>query len=191
MEPLNAIAGNSRSRGGVLDAATAARFEQTALPHLDAAYTLARHLLRNEQDAEDAVQEAFLRAIRHFDGYRGGDMRAWVLTIVRRSCYTWLRRHRGERETTEFDETIHHAPAAVEDPEAQALHGALREALAQAIAELPVEFREVVVLRDVQGLSYGEIAEVVGIPIGTVMSRLSRARQRLQRALPIEDYRRN
>lgn len=174
-----------------MDAATAARFEQTALPHLDAAYTLARHLLRNEQDAEDAVQEAFLRAIRHFDGYRGGDMRAWVLTIVRRSCYTWLRRHRAERETTEFDETIHQAPAAAEDPEAQALHGALREALAQAIAELPVEFREVVVLRDVQGLTYGEIAEVVGIPIGTVMSRLSRARQRLQRALPIEDYRRN
>lgn len=174
-----------------MDAATAARFEQTALPHLDAAYTLARHLLRNEQDAEDAVQEAFLRAIRHFDGYRGGDMRAWVLTIVRRSCYTWLRRHRGERENTEFDETIHHAPAAAEDPESQALHGALREALAQAIAELPVEFREIVVLRDVQGLSYAEIAEVVGIPIGTVMSRLSRARQRLQRALPIEDYRRN
>jgi RNA polymerase sigma-70 factor, ECF subfamily len=185
------IAGNSRPRGGVLDAATAARFEQTAVPHLDAAYTLARHLLRNEQDAEDAVQEAFLRAIRHFDGYRGGDMRAWVLTIVRRSCYTWLRRHRGERENTEFDETIHHAPAAAEDPESQALHGALREALAQAIAELPVEFREIVVLRDVQGLSYAEIAEVVGIPIGTVMSRLSRARQRLQRALPIEDYRRN
>jgi RNA polymerase sigma-70 factor, ECF subfamily len=174
-----------------LDPATAARFEQTALPHLDAAYTLARHLLRNEQDAEDVVQEAFLRAIRHFDGYRGGDMRAWLLTIVRRACYTWLRRTRAGRETAEFDETIHHAPAVVDDPEAQALQGALREALAQAIAELPVEFREVIVLRDVQGLSYAQIAEVAGIPIGTVMSRLSRARQRLQRALPIEDYRRN
>jgi RNA polymerase sigma-70 factor (ECF subfamily) len=174
-----------------VDAATAARFEQTALPHLDAAYTLARHLLRNEQDAEDVVQEAFLRAIRHFDGYRGGDMRSWLLTIVRRSCYTWLRRHRSGLETTEFDESLHHVPDAPPDPEAQAVRGALREALARAIAELPVEFREVVVLRDVQGLSYAEIADVVGIPIGTVMSRLSRARQRLQRALPIEDYRRN
>ncbi len=118
-------------------------------------------------------------------------MRAWLLTIVRRACYTWLRRNRPGRETAEFDETIHHAAAVVDDPEAQALQGALREALAQAIAELPVEFREVLVLRDVQGLSYAQIAEVAGIPIGTVMSRLSRARQRLQRALPIEDYRRN
>ena len=174
-----------------MDAATAARFEETALPHLDAAYTLARHLLRNEHDAEDVVQDAFLRAIRHFGGFRGGDMRAWLLTIVRNTCYSWLRRHRTDTQATEYDEMAHDAPRTVDDPESEMLRGALREALDQAIANLPIEFREVVILRDVQGLSYSEIAEVAGIPVGTVMSRLSRARQRLQRVLPIEDYRRN
>jgi RNA polymerase sigma-70 factor, ECF subfamily len=174
-----------------VDAATAARFEKTALPHLDAAYTLARHLLRNEHDAEDVVQDAFLRAIRHFDGYRGGDMRAWLLTIVRHTCYSWLRRHRPESQTTEFDDEVHDMPTTATNPESEMLRGALRDALDQAIANLPLEFREIVILRDVQGLSYAEIAEVAGIPVGTVMSRLSRARQRLQRVLPIEDYRRN
>jgi RNA polymerase sigma-70 factor, ECF subfamily len=174
-----------------VDPVNAARFEETALPHLDAAYTLARHLLRNDHDAEDVVHDAYLRAIRHFAGYRGGDMRAWLLTIVRNTCYSWLRRHRAQPDSAEYDENLHDAPGASEDPEAEVLRGALREALDQAIAALPVEFREVVILRDVQGLSYAEIAEVAGIPVGTVMSRLSRARQRLQRALPIEDYRRN
>ena len=174
-----------------MDPAKAARFEETALPHLDAAYTLARHLLRNDHDAEDAVHDAYLRAIRYFDGYRGGDMRAWLLTIVRNTCYTRLRRRRAQPDSAEYDETLHDAPGLIEDPEAEVLRGALRDALEQAIASLPVEFREVVILRDVQGLSYAEIAEVAGIPVGTVMSRLSRARQRLQRALPIEDYRRN
>jgi RNA polymerase sigma-70 factor, ECF subfamily len=167
---------------------TLARFEETVLPHLDAAYTLARYLLRNEHDAEDAVQDAYLRAFRHFDGYRGGDMRAWLLTIVRRTCYNWLRQHTADTRMTEFDEAVHGDPRTANDPETAMLRGALREALDQAIDRLPVEFREVVILRDLQGWSYAEIAEVVGIPVGTVMSRLSRARQRLQRALPVEDY---
>ncbi len=174
-----------------MDPSAVARFEETALPHLDAAYTLARHLLRNEDDAEDVVQDAYLRALRHFGGYRGGDMRAWLLTIVRRTCYSWLRRHKMDVLSTEFDEAVHADSRTVEDPEEEMLRGALRDALDQAIEGLPVEFREVVILREVQGLSYAEIAEVVGIPVGTVMSRLSRARQRLQRALPVEDYWRN
>jgi RNA polymerase sigma-70 factor (ECF subfamily) len=165
-----------------------ARFEETVLPHLDAAYTLARYLLRNEHDAEDVVQDAYLRAFRHFDGYRGGDMRAWLLTIVRRACYSWLRQHTADTRATEFDEAVHGDPRTANDPETEMLRGALREALDQAIDRLPVQFREVVILRDVQGCSYAEIAEVVGIPVGTVMSRLSRGRQRLQRALPVEDY---
>lgn len=174
-----------------MDPSEAARFEEAVLPHLDAAYTLARHLLRNDHDAEDVVQDAYLRAIRHFGGYRGGNTRAWLLTIVRNTCYSWFRRHHLDARATEFDETVHRDFRRAEDPEEEMLRGALREALDQAIEGLPVEFREVLILRDVQGLSYGEIAEVVGIPVGTVMSRLSRARQRLQRALPVEDYRRN
>ena len=171
-----------------MDPSALARFEDTVLPHLDSAYTLARHLLRNEHDAEDVVQDAYLRAVRHFEGYRGGNMRAWLLTIVRNTCYSWLRRHRPDAQAVEFDEAVHGEVG--DDPETELLRGALREALDQAIEGLPVEFREVVILRDVQGLSYTEIAEVARIPVGTVMSRLSRARERLQRALPIEDYRR-
>jgi RNA polymerase sigma-70 factor (ECF subfamily) len=106
-------------------------------------------------------------------------MRAWLLTIVRRTCYSWLRRHKMDVLSTEFDEAVHADSRTVEDPEEEMLRGALRDALDQAIEGLPVEFREVVILREVQGLSYAEIAEVVGIPVGTVMSRLSRARKRL------------
>jgi len=174
-----------------VDSTALVRFEETVLPHLDAAYTLARHLLRNEHDAEDVVQDAYLRAVRHFGGYRGGNVRSWLLMIVRHTCYSWLRRHKVDARSTEFDETVHGDLRIADDPEAQMLRGALREALDQAIEALPVAFREVVILRDVQGLSYGEIAEVVGIPVGTVMSRLSRARERLQRTLPVEDYGRN
>jgi RNA polymerase sigma-70 factor, ECF subfamily len=171
-----------------VDPSAAARFEETVLPHLDAAYTLARYLLRNDHDAEDVVQDAYLRAVRHFGGYRGGNARAWLLTIVRHTCYSWLQRHKVDARTTEFDETVHGETRTADDPEAEMLRGALGEALNQALDGLPVEFREVVILRDVQGLSYAEVAEVVGIPVGTVMSRLSRARQRLQRAVPVEDY---
>lgn len=174
-----------------VDPSTLARFEETVLPHLDAAYTLARYLLRNDDDAQDVVQDAYLRAVRHFGGHRGGNTRAWLLTIVRHTCYSWLRRHKADAGAIEFDEALHSDAGVGDNPEADAVRGALGEALNQAIDALPVEFREVLVLRDVQGLSYAEIAEVVRIPVGTVMSRLSRARQRVQRALPIEDYRRS
>jgi len=174
-----------------VDSTALVRFEETVLPHLDAAYTLARHLLRNEHDAEDVVKDAYLRAVRHFGGYRGGNVRSWLLMIVRHTCYSWLRRHKVDARSTEFDETVHGEARTADDPEAEMLRGALGEALNQALDGLPVEFREVVILRDVQGLSYAEIAEVAGIPVGTVMSRLSRGRQRLQRALPVEDYGRN
>jgi RNA polymerase sigma-70 factor (ECF subfamily) len=177
---------NQHQSGDRVDPNALARFEETALPHLDAAYILARYLLPNEHDAEDVVQDAYLRAFRHFDGYRGGHVGTWLLTIVRRTCCSWLRQHSAD--TREFDEAVHGDPRTADDPETEMLRGALREALDHAIDRLPVEFREVVILRDLQGWSYAEIAEVVGIPMGTVMSRLSRARRRLQRALPVEHY---
>jgi len=161
-----------------------ARFESAVLPHLDAAYTLARYLTREGADAEDVVQEAMLRAIRGFEGFRGtdADARAWLLAIVRNTCFTWLRRNRPGGATL-FDESLHSAGVEEEHPEAALLRSAQRETLAQALDRLPPEFREVVVLRDVEGLSYKEIADVIGAPLGTVMSRLSRARDRLQRVL--------
>ena len=159
------------------------RFEAVVLPHLDAAYTLARYLTHDRHDAEDAVQDAFLRALRHFDGFRGGDARSWLLAIVRNTCYTFRQRNRRDTLTTEFDEELHSDPAESEETDAVALRGALRESLTQAVSRLPLEFREVIVLRELQGLSYKEISEVAGVPVGTVMSRLARARQRLQRAL--------
>lgn len=162
------------------------RFEQLMLPHLDAAYSLARYLVRDVHDAEDLVQDAYLRALRYFDSFRGGDERAWLLTIVRRTCYSWLKRRRDRPSLTEFDEAEHGVELG-KDPEAQAVDGALRDRLSRAVEALPIEFREVVVLRDVQDLSYKEIASVLGIPLGTVMSRLARARRRLQTMLPVED----
>jgi len=170
-----------------VEAQVSTQFEQTILPHLDAAYSLARYLVRDEHDAEDLVQDAYLRALRYFDSYRGGDERAWLLTIVRRTCYSWLRRRRDRAPATEFDETEHgSAPGA--DPEVQVVEAGLRDVLSRAIDALPIEFREVVVLRDVQDLSYKEIAGILGIPMGTVMSRLARARRRLQAMLPVEDF---
>jgi RNA polymerase sigma-70 factor (ECF subfamily) len=170
-----------------LDAQGIRRFEETVLPHLDAAYSLARYLVRDEHDAEDLVQDAYLRALRYFASYRGGDERAWLLTIVRRTCYTWLKRHRGRPAPAPFDETEHSVETGP-NPETKVMDGALRELLSRAVDDLPVEFREVVVLRDVQDLSYKEIARILGIPLGTVMSRLARARRRLQSALPVEDF---
>jgi RNA polymerase sigma-70 factor (ECF subfamily) len=162
-------------------------FEQLMLPHLDAAYSLARYLVRDPHDAEDLVQDAYLRALRYFDTFRGGDERAWLLTIVRRICYSWLKRHRDRPRSAEFDEAEHGVEPG-KDPEAQAVDGALRDRLSRAVEALPIEFREVVVLRDVQDLSYKEIATVLGIPLGTVMSRPARARRRLQVMLPVEDF---
>lgn len=162
------------------------RFETIVLPHLDAAYTLARHLTRNSADAQDVVQDAYLRALKYFDGFRGADAgegRAWVLAIVRNTAYTWRRRRRPETSATQFDERLHSGSAADAHPETAMLGTATRESLARELELLPPEFREAIVLRELQGLSYKEIADVTGVPVGTVMSRLSRARHRLQQAL--------
>ena len=158
------------------------RFEQVVLVHLDAAYNLARWLTRHDQDAEDVVQEACLRAYKFFAGYQGGDSRTWLLTIVRNTGYTWLRQNRGHELSAVFDEELHQvvADCAVLNPEVVFERSANVELLKAALEELPVEFREVMVLRELEDLSYKEIAQVVGVPIGTVMSRLNRARQRLQ-----------
>jgi RNA polymerase sigma-70 factor (ECF subfamily) len=157
------------------------RFEQVALPHLGAAYNLARWLVRNPQDAEDLVQSAVLRAYEAIGGFRGGDARAWLLAIVRNACYTWLRR--GSPEAAVFDEDIHTQGGEALNPERLALQKADVARLHAALEKLPVEFREVLVLRELEGFSYKEIGGIAGIPIGTVMSRLARARERLLREL--------
>lgn len=156
-------------------------FEKAVLPHLDAAYNLARWLLRNDADAEDVVQEASLRAFKFFGGYRGGDGRAWLLTIVRNTCYTWLQQNRAHELVTDFDEESHSVEHVT--PETIMLGSVDRQMLQDALEELPVEFREVVILRELEGLSYKEIAGVINVPTGTVMSRLARARKRLQHQL--------
>jgi RNA polymerase sigma factor (sigma-70 family) len=157
------------------------RFEEAVVPHLNAAYNLARWLTRNGDDAEDVVQEAYLRAFKSFDGFRGGDERAWLLTIVRNTCYTWLRANRPQERTISYDEEIHTTENASRNPETLLLENADHQLLKNALEELPLEFREVLVLRELEGLSYKEIAALAGIPVGTVMSRLARARERLQR----------
>ncbi|HEY9015833.1 MAG TPA: sigma-70 family RNA polymerase sigma factor [Gemmatimonadales bacterium] len=165
------------------------RFEAIVLPHLDAAYTLARYLTRHEHDAQDVVQDAYLRALKYFDGFRGAeaaDGRAWLLTIVRNTAFNWRRRYRQEASAAEFDEQLHSGSVEDVHPDATLSDVSARESLHQAIDRLPAEFREVIVLRELQGLSYQEIGEVTGVPVGTVMSRLSRARSRLRRALVTE-----
>ncbi len=159
------------------------RFEQALLPHLDAAYNLARWLTHDDQDAEDVVQEACLRALRFFGSFRGGEARPWLLAIVRNTCHDWLRRRGAINQITPFDEEIHSVQCAPESPEDLLLQRADRDALRQALAALPIALREVLVLRELEGLSYKAIAEVVAVPVGTVMSRLSRARARLQEQL--------
>jgi RNA polymerase sigma-70 factor (ECF subfamily) len=158
------------------------RFERAVLPHLEAAYNLARWLARNDHDAEDIVQEAYVRALTFFEGFRGEDGRAWLLSVVRNTCYTWLEKHRGRMPTVVLNEKVH-APSSTLNPEHLYLQQATGEELRSAVAELPLEFREVVVLRELEDLSYKEIAAVLGIPLGTVMSRLTRARARLQQSL--------
>ena len=157
------------------------RFEQLVLPHLDAGVNLARWLLRNRADAEDVVQDSMLRACRFFDGFRGGDARAWFLQIVRNGCYSWLDKNRPMELMTEFDEELHLRPSAT--PEAMAAQADEKKKLMEAIETLPPRSREVLVLRELEECSYKEIAEITGIPMGTVMSTLSRARERLQRIL--------
>jgi RNA polymerase sigma-70 factor (ECF subfamily) len=163
------------------------RFEQIVMPHLGAGYNLARWLTRNDDDAKDVVQEAYLRAVQAFDRYRGGDPRAWMLTIVRNTCYTWLRQNRA----TEAARPVDAGDGGIDDlagdpatqPEAQFIRDVDRQLLRDALDALPVEFREALVLRELEGFSYKEIADIVDVPLGTVMSRLARARQRLQQSL--------
>lgn len=163
------------------------------LPHLDDAYNLARWLTGNRSDAEDVVQEAFLKALKHFATYRGPEARAWLLTIVRRCCFSWLKVNRSQQLTFMEDEAIAEIagrptvvalhPKAVETPESQLNDKERRKHLNAAVENLPLAYREVVVLRDLQGLSYKEIAEIAEIPIGTVMSRLARGRDHLLKHL--------
>jgi RNA polymerase sigma factor (sigma-70 family) len=152
------------------------------LPHLGAAFTLARYLLREAADAEDAVQEAYLQALRNFGGFRGENPRAWLLTIVRRACYAWSDREGRFGRSTDPD-LIDELPGEDDDPETAVVRDELQQQLVRAVDDLPLPFREVIVLREIQDLSYQEIAEVTGAPVGTVMSRLARARRRLQRTL--------
>jgi RNA polymerase sigma-70 factor (ECF subfamily) len=151
------------------------------LSHLDAAYNLARWLTRDEHDAEDVVQESYMRAFRRFSTFKGGNGRAWLLTIVRNCSYDLLKRNGARNVDCEFDEEIHATNSMFShDPEV-ALMGQERTALVRnALADLPTEQREVLVLREMEGLSYNEIASATGAPLGTVMSRLSRARYQLQ-----------
>jgi RNA polymerase sigma-70 factor (ECF subfamily) len=160
-----------------------ARFEVSVLAHMDPAYNLARWLTRSGHDAEDLVQESLLRAFQAFQGFRGTDGRAWLLAIVRNTCYTWLRSNRQQDLTTEFDEEVHTLQGDVLNPEKLVLREGDNARVRQALEELPAEFREVLVLREIEGLSYKEISTVADIPVGTVMSRLARARGRLQRGL--------
>lgn len=148
------------------------------MPHFDAAHNLARWLTHNGADADDVVQEAYLRAFTFHESFRGGDARAWLLSIVRNTCYTWLSKNRAYQPIDEVDESRLVADGAA-TPETMQLRRADTESVRAALGQLPAEFREVLVLREMEGLSYKEIAEVSGLAIGTVMSRLSRARRRL------------
>jgi RNA polymerase sigma-70 factor, ECF subfamily len=165
----------------VLEGRDKLRFEQLVLPHLDSAVNLARWLLRNRDDAEDVAQEAILRAYRFFERFRGGDARAWLLQIVRNSCYSWLEKNRPLELAVEFNEELHEHPS--HNPETLATQADERRRLMKALESLPTRSREVLVLRELEGCSYQEISEIAGIPMGTVMSTLSRAREKVQRAL--------
>jgi RNA polymerase sigma-70 factor (ECF subfamily) len=163
------------------------RFEAVVLPHLDAGYALARWLTRNDADAADVVQEACLRAFRYFDGFRGGDAKSWLLRIVRRTCYNWLERNRpAELVPLEIEDdrdgSVHHPAAGAIDADALLQSRSDLRRLDLLIERLPAPLREAIVLRELQELDYRQIAEVTGVPIGTVMSRLHRARAALRRA---------
>jgi RNA polymerase sigma-70 factor, ECF subfamily len=167
----------------MLEQNPATNFERAVLPHLDAAYNLARWLMRNEQDAQDVAQEAYLRAFRFFPGFRGGDARAWLLKIVRNTCYTWLHANRLLQDAAEFDENVLPSGPCAPNPEEAALQKDSDILVRKALERLPPNFREVVVLRELEGMSYREIAAITGMPSGTVMSSLSRARSRLRQVL--------
>jgi RNA polymerase sigma-70 factor (ECF subfamily) len=155
-------------------------FDEIVLPHLDAAHNLARWLVRDSDHAEDVVQEACLRAFRYFGTFRGGNPRAWLLSIVRTTAFRWLQKNRAQQFAAEFNEELHSAGCESLSPETVLLQRADTQLLEQAMDRLPDRLREVLVLRELEGLSYKEIAEVVGMPMGTVMSTLFRARERFR-----------
>jgi RNA polymerase sigma-70 factor (ECF subfamily) len=165
------------------DADERVRFERALLPHLGAAYNLARWLTGSDHDAEDVVQDAYMRALKFFAGFHGSDGRAWLLAIVRNACYTWLKGKQVHGTPVSLDETVHTVPSQAGNPEALLVRQEEKQSALAAIEALPVELREVVVLRELEGLSYKDIAAIADIPVGTVMSRLARARERLQQSL--------
>ena len=160
-----------------------ATFEEAVLPHLDAAYNLAHWLTRNDTDAEDVVQEAYLRAFKFFGGFHGADGRSWLLAIVRNTCYTWMQHNRSPELSVPLDDELHEIESKDLNPEALLVQRADTLMVRQALEELPVEFREVLVLRELEEMSYRDIASITDLPLGTVMSRLARGRKRLQQAL--------
>ena len=159
------------------------KFEEAALPHLGEAYNLARWLTHNDTDAEDVVQEAYLRAFKHFGSFHGGDGRPWLLAIVRNTFYTWMQHNRSPELTIPFDDELHEIESKDLNPEALLLQSADTQLVREALEELPLEFREVLVLRELEEMSYKEIASVTDLRLGTVMSRLARGRKRLQQLL--------
>jgi RNA polymerase sigma-70 factor (ECF subfamily) len=156
-------------------------FEELFLPHLDAAYNLARWIVERDQDAQDVVQEAYTRALKSFSGFRGVNARAWLLTIVRNTAYNWIQKHSKENNLIPFDEKIHAVPANEQMSESS--YEKRRQQLQDALSRLPPDFREVLVLYEFEGWSYKEMASALNVPMGTVMSRLSRARRRLHEAI--------
>jgi RNA polymerase sigma-70 factor (ECF subfamily) len=160
-------------------------FEETVLPHLDAAFNYARWLTRNDADAEDVVQDACVRAMRFFSSLRDDDARAWLFTIVRNAWYSRVSRKANVAEGTRLNDGQDQRPDNALDPEERLLQQHTVGLVRAALEQLPVDFREVIVLREIEGLSYREIAEIAGVPIGTVMSRLARARERLQTILKL------
>jgi RNA polymerase sigma-70 factor (ECF subfamily) len=156
------------------------RFEEAILPHLDAAYNLARWLTGNEQDARDMAQESLLRAFRFFGNFRGGNPRAWLLTIVRNTVYTWFKQRQAHDRVLQADEAMEEFEDVAVNPAVLLERTANIELVRDAIAQLPTEFREAIVLREMENLSYKEIADIAGVRIGTVMSRIARGRRQLQ-----------
>jgi RNA polymerase sigma-70 factor (ECF subfamily) len=155
-------------------------FEEVILPHLNAAFNLARWLTRNEHDAQDVVQEAYLRAFKFFSSYRGGDGKSWLLEIVRNTCFTFHRREKHNVKSVEFDETTHTPSVNPPDAEEALVVASKKTILKDCIEGLPDAFRGILVMRELEGMSYRQISDVAGLPPGTVMSRLSRARKRLE-----------
>jgi RNA polymerase sigma-70 factor, ECF subfamily len=156
------------------------QFEETFLPFLDAAYNLARWIVQHDQDAQDVVQEAYLRAFKGFHGFRGGNGRAWLLTIVRNTAYSWINKHAADDRLVPYEEEKHAEIISFDQATREIVSEKRKEYLHNALRRLPTEYREVILLYEFEGLSYKELASALSVPVGTVMSRLSRARRRLQ-----------